>query len=106
MLDDSGPDDSAPAASFSNSGGSFSALPGDEGMSGLGQTHHAGHFEEELARLYQLSRDDARKLAVERYPAIAPYLTRKLDQHRADAFLIAVYGAKVMDRDRDLEIPD
>jgi crossover junction endodeoxyribonuclease RuvC len=38
------------------------------------------------------SPDAARQRAVQLYPAIAPMLARKRDQHRADALLLACYG--------------
>ena len=51
-------------------------------------------------------KDDARLLAIQRYPQVAPFLKRKLDQHRADAWLIAVFGAHVMAREDNLVIPE
>jgi hypothetical protein len=38
------------------------------------------------------SPDAARQRAVQLYPALAPMLSRKRDQHRADALLLACYG--------------
>jgi crossover junction endodeoxyribonuclease RuvC len=42
------------------------------------------------------SPDAARQRAVQLYPALAPALSRKRDQHRADAVLLACYGRAVM----------
>lgn len=38
--------------------------------------------------------DSARQVALRRFPALRPFLTRKGDQHRAEAFLIAVWYAE------------
>lgn len=53
--------------------------------------------------------DSARQLVLQRYPACEPFLKFKLHQHRAEAFLIAVYGARVWRRELEngsLEIPE
>jgi crossover junction endodeoxyribonuclease RuvC len=38
-------------------------------------------------------KENSRRKALELFPAAAPYLTRKLDHQRAEAMLIAKYGA-------------
>lgn len=38
--------------------------------------------------------DSARQVVLRRWPALQPFLTRKGDQHRAEAFLIAVHHAE------------
>lgn len=51
--------------------------------------------------------DSARQLVLQRYPACAGYLKFKLHQHRAEAYLIAVYGARLWRREgENLDIPD
>lgn len=51
--------------------------------------------------------DAARQLVLERYPATAPYLKFKYHQHRAEAYLIAVYGARLWRREgENLDIPE
>lgn len=51
--------------------------------------------------------DTARQLVLQRYPATAPYLKFKLHQHRAEAYLIAVYGARLWRREgENLDIPE
>lgn len=44
------------------------------------------------ARLIGAEKDASRTLAIERYPHMAPDLSRKRDHGRADAILIAIYG--------------
>lgn len=39
-------------------------------------------------------KDEARRIAIERFPKLEPMLRRKKDEHRAEALLIALYGAK------------
>ena len=51
--------------------------------------------------------DSARQLVLQRYPQCAQYLKFKLHQHRAEAYLIAVYGARLWRREgENLDIPD
>lgn len=51
--------------------------------------------------------DAARQRVLERYPACAPYLKFKYHQHRAEAYLIAVYGARMWRREgENLDIPE
>jgi hypothetical protein len=51
--------------------------------------------------------DTARQLVLQRYPATAQYLKFKYHQHRAEAYLIAVYGARMWKREgENLDIPD
>lgn len=51
--------------------------------------------------------DSARQMVLERYPACEQYLKRKKDQHRAEAYLIAVYGARKLRREEEnLDIPE
>jgi hypothetical protein len=53
--------------------------------------------------------DSARQMVLQRYPAVAPFLKFKLHQHRAEAFLIAVYGSRKWRREEengDLDIPE
>lgn len=51
--------------------------------------------------------DSARQLVLQRYPFTAPFLKFKLHQHRAEAYLIAVYGARLWKREgEDLTIPE
>lgn len=51
--------------------------------------------------------DGARQLVLQRYPACAPHLKFKYHQHRAEAYLIAVYGARLWRREgENLDIPD
>jgi hypothetical protein len=40
------------------------------------------------------AKEAARQLAIQRYPQVAPFLTRKMDHQRAEAFLIAVWYAE------------
>jgi crossover junction endodeoxyribonuclease RuvC len=42
------------------------------------------------------SPDAARQRAVQLYPELAPMLSRKRDQHRADAVLLACYGRAIL----------
>lgn len=52
-------------------------------------------------------KDKSRLLAVQRYPACHPFLKLKKDQHKAEAFLIAVYGARMWRREEEnLHIPN
>jgi hypothetical protein len=51
--------------------------------------------------------DAARQVVIERYPAIRPFVTLKKHQHRADSFLIGVYGSrKITRQEENLDIPD
>lgn len=51
--------------------------------------------------------DAARQVVLQRYPSVSPFLKRKADQHRAEAFLIGVYGSrKVRREEENLDIPD
>lgn len=51
--------------------------------------------------------DSARQLVLQRYPATSHYLKFKKDQHRAEAYLIAVYGGRKWRRENEsLDIPD
>lgn len=51
--------------------------------------------------------DSARQLVLQRYPHTQPYLTLKKHQHRAEAFLVAVYGARLWRREgENLTIPE
>ena len=51
--------------------------------------------------------DAARQLVLQRYPNCAQYLKFKYHQHRAEAYLIAVYGARIWRREgENLDIPD
>lgn len=51
--------------------------------------------------------DSARQLVLQRYPQTAHYLKFKLHQHRAEAYLIAAYGARKWRRENDdVDIPD
>lgn len=51
--------------------------------------------------------DTARQLVLQRYPMCAPFLKFKYHQHRAEAYLIAVYGARLWRREgENLDIPD
>ncbi len=51
--------------------------------------------------------DTARQLVLQRYPQCAPFLKFKYHQHRAEAYLIAVYGARMWRREgENLDIPD
>lgn len=51
--------------------------------------------------------DTARQLVLQRYPACEQYLKFKKNQHRAEAYLIAVYGArKVRREEENLDIPE
>jgi hypothetical protein len=51
--------------------------------------------------------DSARQLVLQRYPATQHYLKFKLHQHRAEAYLIAVYGARLWAREgENLDIPE
>lgn len=51
--------------------------------------------------------DSARLLVLQRYPACAPHLKFKYHQHRAEAYLIAVYGTRKWRREEEnLDIPD
>lgn len=51
--------------------------------------------------------DSARQLVLQRYPSCAQFLKFKYHQHRAEAYLMGVYGARVWRREReDIDIPD
>lgn len=51
--------------------------------------------------------DAARQLVLERYPSCSQFLKFKYHQHRAEAFLMAVYGARKWRREEEnLDIPD
>lgn len=51
--------------------------------------------------------DTARQLVLERYPQCTQYLKFKYHQHRAEAYLIAVYGARLWRREgENLDIPE
>lgn len=51
--------------------------------------------------------DAARQLVLQRYPECLPFLKFKYHQHRAEAFLIAVYGARLWRREGEsLDIPE
>lgn len=51
--------------------------------------------------------DTARQLVLQRYPVCERFLKFKLHQHRAEAYLIGVYGARLWKREgENLDIPD
>lgn len=51
--------------------------------------------------------DAARQVVLQRYPSVAPFLKHKKDQHKAESFLIGVYGArKVRREEENLDIPE
>ena len=51
--------------------------------------------------------DSARQVVLQRYPAFAPHLKFKKDQHKAESILIAVYGSRKLRREgENLDIPD
>jgi hypothetical protein len=54
------------------------------------------------------NKDASRQLVLQRYPACAPFLKFKKDQHKAESFLIAVFGARKWRREDgdDLAIPE
>lgn len=51
--------------------------------------------------------DAARQVVLQRYPMVAPFLKHKKDQHKAESFLIGVYGSRKIRREEEsLDIPD
>lgn len=42
----------------------------------------------------EAAKEASRQLAIQRYPQVAPFLTRRMDHQRAEAFLIAVWYAE------------
>ena len=53
--------------------------------------------------------DAARQVVLQRYPAYAPFLKHKKDQHKAESILIGVYGSRKIRReeeDDNLAIPE
>lgn len=82
------------AASAFKFGHSFGVIEGVVMASGLDNSRVVPRVWKARAGLSGPNKEDSRQLALRRMPNAGPFLTRKMDEGRAEALLLAIFGAE------------